>query len=252
MENPELFWITGEADYPFAIDVLRVKVAQNEQPKTIARFIVEAFLKGNNGVFNMLPIIKHYKVNEIVPPPLWGEVANYLAYYIALTQFNEYTELQFLMVCSCAQSYAAVKTAQYCKQENTTGVNDVLRLQSIVFPNATFEDCNQMAKDAATTLYKAIANFRSAMVGAREWIKANKGASEVVPTDFEQHELLVKKYLPLWKDIFNDVNKLPYFRKERACFNFYKIAPDNTQVINFVKSMLEDYFLTNKITLLSL
>lgn len=119
-------------------------------------------------------------------------------------------------------------------------------------PKEEFNDCEAVAKDVAETLYKSITNFRSAMLGAREWIKTNKGASGFVTSNFDEHEIRLRKFLDYWKELYRGVDILPYSRKERACFNFYKIVPNNQQVINFVKSMLDYYYLTNKTTLLNL
>lgn len=251
-ENNNVYWVAGEDESPLEVEILRVKVAQNESPVSIATFIISGFFEGKVGAFNPFKEIEQHQINKIVPPPLWGEVANYLSYYLALAQFHEYTELQFLMVGSLVQSYGAVKTAQYCKQENITGAKDLLRLQNLSFPKATFSNCVELSKEIATTLYKGIVNFRSAMLGAREWIKEHKGANLFVPSNFEQHETTLKSFLPIWKEIFKDVDKLPYSRKERACFNFYKITPDNQVVITFAKSMLDNYYFAIKTTLLNL
>ena len=252
MENPNTFWVTGEADTPLELEILRIKVVQNETPISITTFIIESLLKGKIGFPDLIQFIAKYNIHKIIPSPLWGEVANNLAYYIALCMFNEYTELQFIMVCSCVQSYSAVKTAQLSKQENTPNLNYILLLQKMSIPKEEFNNCESVAKDVATTLYKAVANFRSAMVGAREWIKANKGASLFIPSNFDEYENRLKRFLEYWKELYRAVDIIPYSRKERACFNFYKIAPDNQNVITFVKSMLDNYYLTNKTTLLNL
>lgn len=250
MDNSkEIYYSTnGSEAEPPKDEILAVLVARKEPPEDIANFIIWEYLY-NTPFYSFHETIRGGKIRTIIPPEMWEQVAKYLAIFLALAEFKEYTELQYLRVLSCGQSYVSMKTAQYCEQENPKGKRDILRLQNFSFPNFDFSQCNEKAKEAGETLYNAIVNFKSAMAAARDWAREH-GAENFTPANFDEQENVLKKFLPLWKEIFKDVDKITYFRKERACFNYYKITGDNYRVIEFTKAMLDNYYYTQMAYLL--
>lgn len=69
MENPNTVWVAGEAESPFEVEILRLKVERNEPPQAIAAFIISGFFEGKTGAFNPFKEIERYNINKIVPPP---------------------------------------------------------------------------------------------------------------------------------------------------------------------------------------
>lgn len=231
-------------------EILAVMVAKDEpSPKEIAQFIIWEYFY-SNPFYSFQEIVKVNELQKKIPSKIWVNVADYLAMFIALCEFNKYMELQFIAVCSTGQSYAAMKTAQYCKQHNPTGATDLLRLQSFSFPKDDFSKAEERAKEVGETLYNAIVNFKSAMAGARKWIEEKRGGL-FIPSNFAEYETTLKTYLAQWREIFKEVSNISYSRREKACFNFYKIAGNKNEVINFVCNMLTSDYNAQKAILLS-
>lgn len=248
MENPNIFWYSTtdpEEELPKE-ELLAVLVAKGESALTIAYFIVNEFMEGHK-MFPTLP--EKDTIKRIVTPVLWAECAEYLAKFLALTHFEEYTELQFLMVCACMSNYAAIKTAQFSKEQSLAEKETIFKLQAFAFPNLSERGLTYKVKQVSETFRNSIANFKSTMVGAREWINET-GAQQVEPTTFDEKEKLLKEFLILWKDNFISIPNLKYLRREIGAFNYYKIEGDNKKVITFAKGMLNNYYNTFKAYLL--